>query len=125
MMMGIPLLDLQNEVQGGRLMGQKHLPPEPPPCHGVQKIRTHDILNAGRSQLAAVRLAMPVRRIQPTMTADRPGAGHGPSEPRGPPDHGGADQTWIGPMGGSTGPNRPARRKGSHVRSRKSITSQA
>jgi hypothetical protein len=66
-------------------MGQKQLPPEPPPCHGVQNVRTHDIPNAGRSHLAAVRLAMPERLIQPIMTAGGPRAGHGPSEPRGPP----------------------------------------
>jgi hypothetical protein len=63
-------------------MGRKHLTPESPACYGAQKVRTHDVLDAGCSYLAPVRLATQVRRIQPTGTASGPASGR---SPRGPP----------------------------------------
>jgi hypothetical protein len=81
-------------------MGLKHVSPEPSPCHDGRRARTHLILNAGRSHLAAARLATRVRRIRLQLggAADRAMIGRsqrgppitqrsGPAEPPADPDH--------------------------------------
>jgi hypothetical protein len=81
-------------------MNRMHVPPEPPPSHVDRRAQPHN-LEAGRSYLAVARLVFP-------------GAGPGrPGQPRflslsaGCADR--QSQKWIEPMGGSIGPDRPAR----------------